>query len=551
MAEDKVSIFYNGEDLFSGIGPTPFIARNFEPVRYGKNFVAKEVFTLNGFITGDMSLNNFCENSYEELINKSNTLFSRLSKDFKEFEIKQNGSSLFKKDFAKITSFELDEDKTAIIKPYSINIETFDEKYFFESFGVLDQSNEIQYSEGKDGQISITHSVSAVGFQTSISPLQNAINYVTEKCVLGEEIATSRIVRNGIVQNPVLISIEEQVDRLQSSYSLVKKYVCDSRAPNSGCVLNFSVETSYDEQSGIYSTSLNGSIQGGLDASNGNFANMEKIREAFSKLDLYNLANSFFRKKYSLSLNPNMLNLKLDEKEVELSLSFSCSFDSDMTASSVYMDAEYSISYDQISELHEISASINIKGKKSQKNKWSELKDFYEALNIRGLCQKELSDEGGGPLENYPKSYNVSFDERNGAITANASFMEVNPRSVWKDFKNLDFNFEVNFSKKIILPVQTVYDGAKVVSINSKTRPQVSINGSVNPNRVCEAAELYSEIKDMSISMIKKYIKNPGQIFIEDIKVTKDLASGQIYNFNATVSFEADRGDYLFFDLEI
>jgi len=548
--EDQVSIFYDGKDLFSGIGPTPLVSRNFEPVRYGAGFVAKETFTLNGLITGNMGLDDFCKNSYGQLINKSNTLFSRLSKDFKEFEIKQNGSTLFKKNFAKVTAFELEEDKTVIIKPYSITFETFDERYFFESFGVLDQSDEIQYSEGKDGQISITHSVSAVGFKTSISPLQNAINYVADKCVLGDGIATSRIARNGIIQNPVLTSVEEQVDRLQSSYSLVKKYICDSRAPNSGCVLNFSVETSYDEQSGIYSTSLNGSVQGGLDGDNGNFSNMEKIREAFSKLDLYNLANSFFRKKYSLSLNPNMLNLKIDEKEVELSLSFSCSFDSDMGASSVYMDADYSISYDNLSELHEISASITIKGKNSQKNKWSELKDFYETLNIKGLCQKELSNEGGGPLENYPKSHSLSFDERNCVISINASFMEVNPRSVWRDFKNLDFNLQTSFSKNIILPIQTVYDGAKVVGINCKTRPQVSINGSLNTNKVCEASELYSEIKNMSISIIRKYIKNSGQIFIEDVKVTRDLASGQTYNFNATISFEADQNDDLFFDLK-
>jgi hypothetical protein len=547
--EDQVSIFYDGKDLFSGIGPTPLVARNFEPVRYGASFVAKETFTLNGLITGDMGLDDFCKNSYGQLMNKSNTLFNRLNKDFKEFEIKQNGSSLFKKNFARVTSFELDEDKTTIIKPYSITFETFDERYFFESFGVLDQSDEIQYSEGKDGQISITHSVSAVGFKTSISPLQNAINYVNDKCVLGDEIATGRIARNGTIQNPVLASIEEQIDRLQSSYSLVKRYVCDSRAPNSGCVLNFSVETSYDEQSGIYSTSLSGSIQGGLDVDNGNFANMQKIREAFSSLNLYNLANSFFRKKYSLSLNPNMLNLKIDEKEVELSLSFSCYFDSDMGASSVYMDAEYSISYDSLSELHEISASITIKGKKSQKSKWSELKDFYETLNVRGLCQKELSNEGGGALENYPKSHSISFDERNCVITINVSFMERNPRSVWRDFKNLDFNLEANFSKNIILPIQTVYDGAKVVGINCNTRPQVSINGSLNTNRACETSELYSEIKDMSISIIRKYIKNSGQFFIEDIKVTRDLASGQTYNFNATVSFEAGQNDDLFFDL--
>ena len=549
--EDEVLIFYDGADLFSGIGPTPLISRNFEPVRYGVGFVAKETFTLNGLITGDMHLDNFCENSYVQLINKSNTLFNRLSKDFKEFEIKQNGDSLFKKNFAKITSFELDEDKTTIIKPYSITFETFDERYFFESFGVLDQSDEIQYSEGKDGQISISHSVSAVGFKTSISPLQNAINYVAEKCVLGDEIATSKIARNGAIQKPVLISIEEQVDRLQSSYSLVKKYVCDSKAPNSGCVLNFSVETSYDEQSGIYSTSLSGSIQGGLDEDNDNLTNMEKIREAFSKLDLYNLTNSFFTKKYSLSLNPNMLNFKLDENEVELSLSFSCSFDSDVTASSVYMDADYSISYDDISELHEISTTINIKGKNSQKNKWGELKTFYETLNVRGLCQKELLNEGGGPLQLYPKSYNLSFDERNCVITVSASFAEVNPRSVWKNFKNLDFNIDATFSKNIILAVQTVYDGAKVIGINSKTRPQVSINGSLNPNKVCQQSELYSEIKDMSISMIKKYIKKSGQIFIEDIKITRDISSAQTYNFNVTVSFEADDGDYLFFDLKV
>jgi len=530
-------IRYNGINIFNGIGPVPFVSRNFEPIRYGKKFGAKEVFTLEGQITGS------CSTSYLDILNKSTTLFNNLASDFKRFEIISNGVTVVDKPYAKVVSFDLDEDKTFSIKPYSITFDTFDDNNFLAGdFGVLDPSNEIQYSEGQNGELSITHSISARGFKTTKDPLQNAIDYVNANSNLGSEILTSRINKNGAISSPVLVSVTEQVNRLESSYSLTKKYVCDARRPNSGRVFNSSVDISYDEESGIYTADFSGSIQGGFNTGNLGSSNMDEIRDALKTLDFYAITNTNFKKKYDFDLNPIILNLKIDENETERSISFSCSFNSDRGAGVAYMEADYTVSYDDVSELYQVSASISIKGKKSQKAKWGDIKSFYENLNVQALCQNAaLQEDGSVRLEQYPNSFSVSFDERNSTITVDASFNQINPQNFWSNqFKNLDFSLELNTSKDIILPVQTVYNGAKVIDIEAKTRPQISINGSLSPINPCSSTELYSSVKNFALSIISRYLGSASGYFLESIEVSKEgNDSGQAYNFNISVSYDA------------
>lgn len=530
-------IRYNGIDIFNGIGPVPFVSRNFEPIRYGKKFGAKEVFTLEGQITGS------CSTSYLDILNKSTTLFNNLASDFKRFEIISNGVTVVDKPCAKVVSFDLDEDKTFSIKPYSITFDTFDDNNFSAGdFGVLDPSNEIQYSEGQNGELSITHSISARGFKTTKDPLQNAIDYVNTNSNLGSEILTSRINKNGAISSPVLVSVTEQVNRLESSYSLTKKYICDARRPNSGRIFNSSVDISYDEESGIYTADFSGSIQGGFNTGNLGSSNMDEIRDALKTLDFYAITNTNFKKKYDFDLNPIILNLKIDENEIERSISFSCSFNSDRGAGVAYMEADYTMSYDDVSELYQVSASISIKGKKSQKAKWADIKSFYENLNVQALCQNAvLQEDGSVRLEQYPNSFSVSFDERNSTITVDASFNQINPQNFWSNqFKNLDFSLELTASKDIILPVQTIYNGAKVIDIEAKTRPQISISGSLSPINPCSSTELYSSVKNLALSIIGKYLGSASGYFLESIEVSKEgNDSGQAYNFNISVSYDA------------
>jgi hypothetical protein len=196
-----------------------------------------------------------------------------------------------------------------------------------------------------------------------------------------------------------------------------------------------------------------------------------------------------------------------------------------------------------LSELHEISFTGTIKGKKSQKTKWSELKNFYSNLNVAALCQKFLSEENSSiRIEPYARSYSVEFDERNGTITVSATYAEANPANIWyNQFRNLNFDINIDASRKIILPVQTVNDGAKVVDIESTTRPSCSIQGSAQLLDTCSVAEVYSNIKSFAFSLISKYVGSG--YFIEAVEISKDLASGpQVYNFNITVSYEAGTG---------
>lgn len=73
-------ITYNGINPFEGVAPTPFVSRTNEFIQAGERWGVKDIFTLNGQITGQCL-------TFEEKIALQNQIINNFSKDFQQFKI--------------------------------------------------------------------------------------------------------------------------------------------------------------------------------------------------------------------------------------------------------------------------------------------------------------------------------------------------------------------------------------------------------------------------------------------------------------------------------
>jgi hypothetical protein len=522
-------ILYNNISIFSGIAPVPFVERSLEPIRYGSKWGTTEVFSLNGQITGS------CDAGLEEIINKSNIILSRVSPTSASLQIFDNGSLIVDKPYAKIKSFNLEEDITVGIKPFSMEFEAYEEDFFDGSYGVLDPINEISYEEGGEGDIIINRSCSARGFDTDSSALQNAIDYVQSLHLTIIPVQSILIQKNGSVLSPSLISIEEEINRLEGSYSLTKRYSCNANSPNSGFIFKISYDIQYSEIEGVYQVTASGSIIGNV------FSDISDLRSAFGRLNLYALCRTAMFKYNGLEINPNPKSLNVGEEKTESALSFSVVFDTDLIASDIEYIYDTVISLDASADLCKVDFNGTIKSRKGQSARWGDIKNFYKTIDVVSICQTALSNEFIGQsriLALHPSSFESDFNERDGAISISASFNELHKKNKWSHiFRNFDYSLEFNRGLKVKHKIQTISNGSKVCDINSKTRSSCSVSGTGTLlNCSYSAEEISFQIKGVMQSILaENFISD---YFVESISITEDLSKGLgVYGFSMSVSY--------------
>ena len=526
MATD---ILYNSVNVFSGVAPTPFVERSLEPIRYGSKWGTRETFSLNGQITGQ------CDDGLEEIINKSNIILTRISPISGSLQIIDDGTLVIDKPYAKVRSFNLEEDISVGVKPFTIEFEAYEENFFTGSYGVLDPVNTVSYEETNDGEIIINRSCSARGFDTDSLALQNAIDYVESAISNFAPVLSLQIEKNGTISTPVLVGVEEEINRLEGSYSLSKRYLCNAKSPNSGFVFQISYKIEYSETEGVYQISADGSMVANLNST------ISDLRNAFSRLDLYALCRSAMFKYNGLNINPNPISLTVNEVVSESRLDFNISFDTDLISSDVDFLYDTAISLDALTDLCSVSFDGTIRGRRGQSVKWARIKSFYDGLNIASICQSAVFNEFIGDnrtLQLHPSSFSVDFNEREGVISINASFAEVHKKNKWSHlFRSLDYSLNFDKGLKVRKKVQTVKNGSKAFDMNSRARSSCSISGSgILVNCDSSYSEVSGKIKNMMQSIFAENLV--GNYFVESISITEDLSKGAgAYSFEMSVSY--------------
>jgi hypothetical protein len=155
----NTKIYYNNQDVFSGICPTPLASKKVEMIRFGERWGQVDNITLQGQITG-------CDSMAAKVV-RQNQLISGFRYSFQTLEIKDDALSVISYPLIELQGINIGESNQKFIIPFTISLRCYPSGYFSGDFGILNPVNRFEFNESEDGIISLNHTVSAKGFNTS------------------------------------------------------------------------------------------------------------------------------------------------------------------------------------------------------------------------------------------------------------------------------------------------------------------------------------------------------------------------------------------------
>lgn len=383
------TIVYDNVNPFLGLSPTPLVGRQVEMLQFGDRWGEIETFSLKGQITG------YCP-SFEDLVAKQTALIAKFSKDFQTLQLKDGNSVVFERPFVKVSNISFDQSNYAYSIPYSITLQAYPEAYFEGTFGITDPKDEFVFSEAKDGVLTISHNVSAKGFNTSAgqtNALDNARAWVQSKTGFSSQILPVFINYSGAT--PCLVTQSETIDRLSATHELRETFTTDLLLNGYG-LLRFTVDYSYGYEDGISRVEVKGDIVG---CKNGT---MEQLRARYAAFDAYKEAQTQFRKITGRSdLNPVPISKGVSEDETHVRLGFSYVFTDD-DAPATHFDYRVNFQYDF--ETDSIVASIEgtVKSNVELSIRWATVQAYANQINLYSLILPFYNDYAASIGANYP-----------------------------------------------------------------------------------------------------------------------------------------------------
>ena len=418
-----VKIFYGGSDVFAGICPTPFLHFNKEFIENGTGWGSRYSFTMDGQITGSLR-----SDAFFDIENKKNKLISGFFLDNLPISVNEDGVNFFTSDICQIESISFEESRYFGILPFSISASCYDKASFGSNYGVTSPANSWDYSESEDGTVTLRHSVSAAGFNSSSSSaIQNARDWVNSKTGINKKIDSLKI-KNLQASDFVLESLSEQVDRFNGKYSIQESYRGDLLRSNDvgAGILRYQCDISKNIEDGITTVSVDGSVVG---KTNIGLANMSLLR---AKLDAENFfqfaSDSAFKSTGTSKLNDKPVSRSVTENVNASEISFSIKYDDNPVppgqAKCIY---KVEMSENLIKNIVDIKLDAEILcDRGDQSVRWDAVKAYYSSkFNGHNLALKEYQTAGYNKTFNaVPRSQSVNFDEFNSKITFSASWSD-------------------------------------------------------------------------------------------------------------------------------
>lgn len=496
--QGQVKILYGDKDVFSGICPTPFLYFDKEYIDNSTVWGSRYNIKLEGQITGKLG-----PNSLYDLDNKKNKIISGFKDDNLRIRIVEDGVDVFGSDICQIESVSFDQSKYYALLPFSISASCYDSGSFGQNYGVVEPQDSWDYSESEDGILSLKHSVSAAGFNSSgQSAIANAKKWVVGKTGVSNRISSLKF---SAVETAdfVLESFSEQVDRFNGRYSIEESYRADLlKSNNYGAgILRYTIDVSKNIDEGITDVSIDGSVVG---KSNIGLADMALLRAKLNAEDFFQIAADSASKSTGASkLNSQPYSRSVTENQNASEISFSINYDDNPIppgeAKCVY---KVDFSEDLIKNITDIKIDAEILCDRGDASiRWTAVKDYYEnRFDGYDIALKEYLLAGyTKSFSSTPKTESINFDEFNNRIAYSAN---------WSDKYMPYSDILISISEKVtITPSLKIYTIQPSYITNaahnvqdfgcaSRASVSISIDATCKPNKTilelrnCVEAEL-------------------------------------------------------------
>jgi hypothetical protein len=467
----RTEIYYGNNPVFSGLCPTPLVSRKDDFVRYGKRWATVEGLSLEGMLTGCFS--------FAEMLQRQSQLLSGFSKNFQELRVEEAGQVVYSQDVVFVKGISFPESNYSYMLPFSIELQGYPSGFFSGFYGVLDPQNVFSFSQQGDDIVSISHTVSAKGFNTSSSQtdaLQNAINFCESYSGLNGLVAPN-FISSGNISNSVLKTISQNVDRLNATCSISETWDYDPILGGEGLLRYVSSFNSGAEE-GVVKTDLAGSLVGGHNVDLGT------LRTRMAALNFYEMASGHYSQLFNGTLNSKELSVNIEENPLSNAIDFTYSFDDDPRPNP-YFDDSFSMNLNEINA--EKTASIEVafkwRGNCRCNNEagWNELKSYADSFNYFQLASERNEYYNSGTfLKVNPISSGVSQDKNQCQLTVSVEFENLDLALIPPHpLHSFDYSIQVKPALPQYSAKPTICKGHySIFNLNYNNRATYTINGN-------------------------------------------------------------------------
>ena len=471
--------------------PTPYVSKTFS-----HNYVGGDIFstTVNVTIEGSIALLNkrdrppfgsFGRNStdnYRGLSEKRDEILKSfagaLNKNYQDFSVIGHGTEFHLKNCT-VQDVSFSSSNYRGIVGYTISITGYknDKDFYTANYGVTDPVDSWQYDEGDNGIATVTHNISASGYNTKN---HEPDGFLKAKAFVTARKGTSSKVNQGLIRNAhpqsslILNNVSETVDRLGGRYSITENYSFvtnessgakaeESDLPSmqtSDIMLTYSI--SIDEQQGgdFISMQLSGEVVGSkndhlddVDTDPNNSTSWDEVKADFKSRNFYDLVNKAYKRhikggdgsrpggSVNLDLNKDPVSFTINPNEEARTIRFQMTFDNNQLFNnakikngSSYFDYNIEFDHDNITDIINVSCNGTIvtRGALEKKNRDSLiLLDLILANNSKlvrdeaqSMYNKMFPTRSQYVLAPRPSSVSVTRNEFDGTISYNASFSD-------------------------------------------------------------------------------------------------------------------------------
>ena len=513
---------------WSSIGfPVPYVSREQQMIDAGKRWTQQTNISLDGQITGY---------NFNNLIDKQDALISGFARDFKSLDLQETGAdgayySLdgFPLTNCKINNISFEGDKYTNLLGYSISISAYEDQLFSGTIGVLEPSEEINFSEQPNEQISISHTISAKGIPTSNrNAIDNAKHFVLSLTGIRE--GNQSKIEPQLIKyqnfNPVLLNTSESINRIDGTYSVTENYTL-MKTGQADLISGLSFVINSGESMEYAQVELSMEYKGGK---TGTIEETRNMIPDLSASGYHGLAESIS----SLTLNPFPTTFNVNEDPHSNKITVSTSFDANiLSESATGINFDYSVDFakDSLKNVTSVSvkATIDAKGNQSQAIKSAEnfLKERILELDnsIAGCTNEndyccflwELAKEeydlylpdSNYSLNSYPSSSSIVKDERNGKINLSASFSDQFFNGILKDS-----SFDISVKPGILsygAEMDIVHPRKFIIyNMGVTKRSSLTLNSSVTSVSTLSADQTSAE------NALDSFVSNVYNTFISD-----------------------------------
>lgn len=515
---------------------TPFVGVSDEQILVGGKWKVLKRVTIQGRIYVDND-GSACPNS-PAITSKIKTLFEGCKNDF--VALNAGGINL---QIAKCDSIEVAQSNFFATADFTANFTGYPEDFSFTDYNVLSPTDSKEISENRDGTISIKRTISARGISTSQAPnaITNARNFINS---LDPDSAPNIFFQIGQLRNfgGVLSPRKkvETINRMDGTVSLEIEYVYRSSSVSS-YILSYSIDTSYDDKSGIYSASINGSLTGPLNST------VASLKSEFNKIPIFNLIKTKFTNITGFTyLNPIPEQYSITENSENNSINFNYTYVSDPYDPKVSINS--SINYDFEKDTTSVSLNGNITARGPQNSLEAKLESALSALNFFNIANSfALANMPPGktlklPLSRIPTNETINrkkYDDCTYSIDFDVSFSNEFIDYQAKLFQ-ISYSVTVEPSIDIYNPVQFLDGKNGIFDMSFYKRCTVSINGSA----IGETADLSSLVRTFAQDELNKVCTAlnviPNKRIRYEDNITNNIYSNNGFQYNFTISDNAE-----------